>query len=120
MLRRPMARLATAATAAGVVAALGATTALATTPRSWHGPSRPIPGAFTNSSPAISSVTFPGPIGQGTIVAWRSRGRAGRILYKFRTPTFNRGHWSRLGVIPGAMTSSAPAIRDYRDPLGND
>jgi len=115
-----MARLATAATAAGVVTALGATTALAAPLASWSGPSRPIPGAFTNSSPAISSVTFPGPIGQGTIVAWRSRGRAGRILYKFRTPTFHRGHWSSLGVIPGAMTSSAPAIRGYRDPLGKD
>jgi hypothetical protein len=114
-----MARLATAVTAAGVVTALGAATAVAAPSLSWSGPSAPIPGAFTNSSPAISSVAFPGPIGQGTIVAWRGRGPAGHIFYKFRTPTFRGGHWSALGKIPG-VTSSAPAIRSYVDPLGND
>lgn len=114
-----MARLATAVTAAGVVTALGAATAVAAPALSWSGPSAPIPGAFTNSSPAISSVTFPAGGGQGTIVAWRGRGRAGHIFYKYKVPGLNGGRWSTVGDIPG-VTSSAPAIHSYVDPLGND
>src|SRR5437899_339293 len=120
MIRRPMTRLATAVAAAGTICALGAGAAAAVTPAAtWSGPSAPIPGAFTNNSPALSSVTFPGPIGQGTLVAWRGRGATGHIFYKFRTA--HRG-WSKLGEIPGAnaITNVAPAIRSYKDPLGRN
>ena len=119
MSRRSMTRLATAVTAAGTICALGAGAAVAAPAASWSGPSAPIPGAFTNNSPALSTVAFPGPIGQGTLVAWRGRGAAGHIFYKFRTP--HRG-WSKLGEIPGAnaITNVAPAIRGYKDPLGRN
>jgi hypothetical protein len=119
MLRRSMTRFATAATAAGTICALGAGAAAAVPAASWSGPSAPVPGAFTNNSPALSGVTFPGPVGQGTIVAWRGRGATGHIFYKYRTV----GHgWSKLGVIPGAnaITNVAPAIRSYKDPLGRN
>src|SRR5262245_44690562 len=111
MLRRPMARLATAVTAAGVVTALGAATAVAAPTPPWSGPSRAIAGAITNSTPAVSSVDCPSPIGNGTIIAWRGRGTNEHIYYKFRTPQTRR--WSTLGVIPGAATNSAPAIQLY-------
>jgi len=120
MLRRHMTRLATAVTAAGTICALGAGAAAAAPPPPiWSGPSAPIPGAFTNDSPALSNITFPGPIGQGTLVAWRGRGTAGHIFYKYRTPSRD---WSATGEIPGlnAVTSSAPAVRNYIDPLGRD
>lgn len=119
MLRRSMTRLATAVTAAGTICALGAGAATAAPAASWSGPSAPIPGAFTNNSPAISGVTFPGPIGQGILVAWRGRGATGHIFYKYRTA----GHgWSKLGEIPGgnAITNVAPAVRAYKDPLGRN
>src|SRR5262245_10125234 len=121
MLRRPMARLATAATAAGVIAALGATTALAAPLSSWSGPSRPIPGAITTSSPSVSSIDFPNPIGSGTVVVWRGRSQNEHVYYKFRTP--QTGRWSSLGVIPGAFTNSAPAVQLYeggKDPIGQN
>ncbi|HVB45552.1 MAG TPA: hypothetical protein VNF47_22990 [Streptosporangiaceae bacterium] len=68
----------------------------------------------------MSSITFPGPIGQGIIVAWRGRGRTAHIYYKFRTASFHKGRWSKPGVIPGphAVTESAAAITAYTDPLG--
>lgn len=116
MLRRPMTRLTTAVVAAGTICALGAGAAVAAPAASWSGPSRPIPGALTNDSPALSSITFPNPIGQGLVAAWRGRGIFGHIMYKYRTP-FTSG-WSHLGVVPGASTSSAPAIGAYTDPLG--
>jgi hypothetical protein len=114
-----MTRLATAVTAAGAICALGASAAFAAPAASWSGPSAPIPGAFTSNSPALSHVTFPGPIGQGTLVAWRGRGAAGHIFFKYRT--VNHG-WSKLGEIPGvnAITNVAPAVRSYKDPLGRD
>lgn len=118
MLTRPMARLATAMTAAGVVTALGAAAAVAVPSPAWSGPSRAIPGALTNSTPAVSSIDFPNPIGNGTIVAWRGRGQNEHVYYKFRTPSHR---WSTLGQIPGAVTNSAPAIQLYEggnDPLG--
>jgi hypothetical protein len=117
MLRRPMTRLATAVTVAGTICALSAGAAGAVPAASWSGPSAPIPGAFTNDSPALSNIAFTGPLGQGLLVAWRGRGAAGHIFYKYRTT----GHgWSRLGEVPGALTSSAPAIRSYKDPLGRN
>src|SRR6266852_6108778 len=82
MLKRPLSRLVSAAAAAGTVCALGASAALAAPAATWSGPSKPVPGALTNSSPALSTVTFPNPIGQGIIVAWRGRGVAGHVFFK--------------------------------------
>lgn len=115
MLRRPLARFVWAAAVAGTVCALGASAAIAAT---WSGPSKPIPGALTNSSPALSTVTFPNPIGQGIIAAWRGRGTAGHIFYKYRTNSTRE--WSQVGELGGALSSSAPAIGSYIDPLGRN
>ncbi len=121
MVRRQMTRLAIAAAAAGTVFALGASAAYAAPGSSWSGPQGPIPGAITNSTPSLSTVTFPGSIGQGVIVAWRTRGATGHIKYRFRTANFNKGHWSKVGEVPGAVaiTNVAPVIRSYTDPFGH-
>jgi len=113
MLRRPMTRLASAVTVAGTICALGAGAAVAAPTISWHGPSRPVPGAITDASPALSTITFPNSLGRTTLVAWRGTG-AGHVLYKYR----DFSHWSKLGAVPGASTSSAPAFASYTDPRG--
>src|SRR5579871_2212014 len=116
MLRRSVMRLAYGAAAAGVVCALGTGAALAAPHATWSGPSKPVPGALTNDSPALSTVAFPNPVGQGLLVAWRGRGVAGHVFYKYRTNAHLR--WSHAGVLTGALTSSAPAVASYTDPLG--
>jgi hypothetical protein len=116
MLRRPLTRLVSAVTVAGTLCAVGAGVASAAPAASWSGPSKPIPGALTNDSPALSTISFPNPIGQGVLVAWRGRGVAGHVFYKYRTNARHR--WSHIGVVSGALTSSAPAIASYTDPLG--
>jgi hypothetical protein len=116
MFRRPLTRLSAAIAVAATVCALGAGSALAAPKAPWSHPSKPVPGALTNDSPALSPVTFPSPIGQGLMVAWRGRGTFGHVFYKYRTPT--KHGWSKKGEIPGALTSSAPAIGFYTDPLG--
>jgi hypothetical protein len=116
MLRRPLTRLVSAVSVAGTVCAVGAGAAFAAPAGTWSGPSRPIPGVQTNSSPALSTVTFPNPVGQGIIVAWRGRGAAGHIFYKYRTNSTH--HWSHDARLGGALTSAAPAVGSYIDPLG--
>jgi hypothetical protein len=116
MFRRPMRRLAVAAAAAGTICALGATAASAAPHATWSG-GRTVPGAITNDSPTVSSISFPVAHGQGQIVGWRGRGSTGRILYKYKVPGLHKGHWSATGRVPGT-TSSAPAFGSYRDPLG--
>lgn len=117
MFRRPMTRLAITATAAGTICALGAGAASAAPHASWSGP-RLVPGAITNNSPTISSITFPVVHGQGHIVGWRARGVSGPILYKYKVPGLHKGHWSATGKVPG-NTSSAPAFASYTDPFGH-
>src|SRR5262249_52868031 len=116
MLRRPLTRFVSAAAVAGTICAMGAGAAVAAPNATWSGPSKAVPGAQTNSSPALSPVTFPNPIGQGLIVAWRGRGVAGHIFFKYRTNSTQE--WSRLGELSGALTSSAPAIGSYTDAPG--
>src|SRR5690349_18765906 len=118
MLRRPLMRFVAAASAAGTICALGASAASAAQAATWSGPSKPVPGALTNSSPALSKVAFPNPIGQGLLVAWRGRGSVGHIFYKFRTNTTQR--WSHSAEVPGALSSAAPAVGSYIDPLGRN
>src|SRR5215472_14204944 len=114
-MRRPTSRLTAAVAVAGAICALGATAAVAAPRAGWAPPLPPVPKAFTNETPALSSVTFPNPIGQGTIVAWRGEGALGRIFFKYRTAALH--HWSALASIPGALTSSPPAIASYTDPF---
>lgn len=116
MFRRPITRLAITAAAAGTICALGAGAAIAAPHATWSGP-RTVPGAITNDSPAVSSITFPVARGQGQIVGWRGRGSSGAIHYKYRVPGLNKGRWSATGRVPGS-TSSAPAFASYIDPIG--
>ncbi|HUC57039.1 MAG TPA: hypothetical protein VMA95_06535 [Streptosporangiaceae bacterium] len=122
MFRRPMTRLALAAAAAGTICALGASVAYAAPSATWSGPKGPVPGAITNDTPAISSITFPGPGGTGLIVGWRQRAVAGHIFYKYKAPGINKGKWSAKFELPGstAITSSPPVFRSYIDPYGKD
>lgn len=117
MVRRPMTRLAVAAAAAGTICALGASAASAAPHSTWSGP-RTVPGAITNESPGVSSITFPVARGQGQIVGWRGRSSSGPIFYRYRVPGLNKGNWSATGRVPGS-TSSAPAFGSYRDPRGD-
>jgi len=113
-----MTRLAIMAAAAGTICALGASAASAAPPGTWSG-GRTVPGAITNDSPAVSAITFPVPHGQGQIVGWRARGATGRILYKYKVPGLNGGHWSATGRVPG-NTSSTPAFASYMDPFSRN
>jgi len=112
-----MTRLAVTAAAAGTICALGAAAASAAPHASWSG-GRTVPGAITNDSPTVSSITFPVARGQGQIVGWRGRGASGPILYRYKVPGLHKGHWSATAKVPGT-TSSAPAFASYRDPFGN-
>jgi hypothetical protein len=122
MFRRPMTRLAITVAAAGTICALGASSALAAPAAGWSGPKGPVPGAITNDTPAISSITFPGTGGTGLIVGWRQRATVGHIFYKYKTPGLNKGKWSATSELPGstAITSSAPVFRSYIDPYGHN
>ena len=117
MFRRPMTRLAITAAAAGTICALGASAASAAPHATWSGP-RIVPGAITNDSPTISSITFPVARGQGRIVGWRGRSASGPIFYKYKVPGLHKGRWSATGRVPGD-TSSAPAFASYIDPFGH-
>jgi len=122
MFRRPMTRLAIAAVAAGTICALGASAAMAAPSVPWSGPKGPVPGAITNDTPAVSSITFPGTGGTGVIVGWRQRANAGHIFYRDKSSGINKGKWSKLAELPGAnaVTSSAPVFRSYIDPYGRN
>jgi|SRR5580658_5150337 hypothetical protein len=117
MFRRPMTRLAIAAVTAGTICALGAGAASAAPSATWSGPKGPVPGAITNDSAGISSIQFPVADGLGTIVGWRPRGNSGPVYYKYKVAGLNKGKWSKLGRVPGADTSSAPAFGYYQDAL---
>jgi hypothetical protein len=121
MLRRPMARLATAVAVTGAVCALGASTAFAAPAGSvWTRPSKPIAGTVTHDSPGASFISFPNGAhspGSGIAVAWRGPGTAGHIFIKYRTPKTR--HFSKTTEVPGALTSSAPAIASYTNQLGS-
>jgi hypothetical protein len=120
MFGRQMTRLAVGVAAAGTICALGAATALAAPAAPWSGQKGPVPGAITNDTPSVSSITFPGKLGSGQLAAWRTRGTSGHIFYKYKVATLNKGHWSAKFELPGsaAVTSSAPVFRPYVDPSG--
>jgi hypothetical protein len=117
MLSRSMSRLATAVAAAGTVCALGAASAAAATPGAWSGRTGPVPHAFTNATPAMTSVSFPGHAAVDTLVAWRGQ-RGAHVFYEYtKSPNLNGG-WSQRAFIPGARSSAGPSIGSYVDPLG--
>lgn len=119
MLNRSMSRLATAVAAAGTVCALGAASAAAAAPASWSGRTGPVPHAFTNATPAMTSVSFPGHAAIDTLVAWKGQ-RGAHVFYEYtHSPTLNGG-WSRLASIPGARSSAGPSVGSYVDPLGRE
>jgi hypothetical protein len=115
-----MTRLAFGVAAAGTICALGVSAASAAPNAPWSGQKGPVPGAITNDTPSLSSITFPGHLGSGKIVAWRQRATPGHIFYKFKVATLHHGRWSASFELPGlaAVTSSAPVFRSYVDPSG--
>ena len=120
MLRSPKSRLASAVAVAAAVCALGAATATAAaaapTPLGpWSGRQGPVPHAFTNASPSMTSVLFPGSANFRTLVAWK--GQAGAHVFYEYTPA-GTSRWSGLASIPGARTSAAPSVAAYTDPAG--
>jgi hypothetical protein len=118
MLNRSMSRLATAVAVAGTVCALGAASAAAA-PSGWSGRTGPVPHAFTNATPAMTSVTFPGHAAVNTLVAWKGQ-RGAHVFYEYTaSPTLSRG-WSRLAFIPGARSGAGPSVASYIDPRGRE
>lgn len=120
MFSRSMTKFAIAAAAAGTICAFGAATAFAAPSATWSGPKGPVPGAITNSTPTISSITFPGSVGSGTIVGWKSRGNSGNVFYKYKAAKLNKGKWSKKFQLAGANASSGPVFRPYVDPTGHN
>ncbi len=120
MLRTPKSRLASAVAVAAAVCALGATTAASAAPAPsgpWSGRVGPVPRAFTDATPAMTTVSFPHSPNFRTLVAWK--GQAGKHVFYEYSPA--GGHaWSRLAGIPGAKTSAAPSVASYTDPNGRE
>lgn len=111
MLHRSKSRLAVAA-AAGTVCALiaaGAAAAAPTPPWSKHNPA--VPGAFTNTTPALSEIQVRGEI--GTFLAWKGQFN-NKVQYKYRL----NGKWHATHVIPGAFTNTSPTAALFATKLG--
>jgi hypothetical protein len=118
MLNRSMSRLATAVAVAGTVCALGAASAAAATP-GWSGRTGPVPHAFSNATPAMTSVTFPGHAAVNTLVAWKGQ-RGAHVFYEYTASPTLSGGWSKLAFIPGARSGAGPSVASYIDPLGRE
>jgi hypothetical protein len=119
MLNRSMSRLATAVAVAGTVCALGAASAAAaaTPGSSWSGRTGPVPHAFTNATPAMTSVSFAGHA--ATLVAWKGQ-RGAHVFYETTSSPHLSGGWSALASIPGAHSNAGPSVGSYVDPLGHE
>lgn len=116
MFKRHTTRLAATVVAAGAICALGAASAYAA-PAGWSGRIGPVPRAFTNASPALTTVTFGSSSQNQTLVAWKGDGNA-HIFYQ-ASPTIGvKKSWSPKVAIPGAASTAAPAVASYRDPNG--
>jgi hypothetical protein len=115
MLRRT--RLVAAVAAAGTICALGAASAASAT--GWSGRIGPVPRAFTNAAPALTTVSFGNSTQTQTLLAWKAQG-GGHIFYQ-ASPTIGvKSSWSAKAEIPGARSDSAPSIASYRDPNGRN
>lgn len=117
MLKRPTLRLAATVVAAGAICALGATSAMAA--GGWSGKIGPVPRAFTNAGPSVTTVFFGNSAKVQTMVAWKSQSNQ-HIFYE-ASPTIGvRKSWSAKAEIPGASSTQAPSISSYRDPNGRN
>src|SRR5579859_3175457 len=119
MFSRSMTKLAIAAAAAGTICTVGAGAAFAAPSAGWSGPKGPVPGAITNNTPTISSISFPGRIGPGVIAGWRARGNSGNVFFKYRAAGLHKGKWSKKFTLAGANAGSGPVFRPYTDPSGH-
>jgi hypothetical protein len=117
MLKSHTTRLAAAVVAAGAICALGAASASASS--TWSGRIGPVPRAFTNASPALTTVTFGGSSQNQTLVAWKGQGNA-HIFYEASPAIGVKKSWSKQASIPGAASTKAPAVATYRDPNGRE
>jgi len=118
MLKRPTLRLAATVVAASAICALGAASASAVT-AGWSGRIGPVPRAFTNAGPSVTTVSFGASPQVQTLVAWKGQGNA-HIFYE-ASPTIGvKGSWSAKAEIPGAASTQAPSISSYRDPNGRN
>lgn len=110
-MRLKKSRLLAVAAAAGTVCALGtAGVALAGPLTHWTGGKNPVPGAFTNATPALAQYYNNSNL-PGTFIAWKAQ-RGGAIYYRATA-----GGKTTSGTIPGAQTSAGPAAAFYPDPL---
>jgi hypothetical protein len=112
MLNRTMCRMAVATAAAGTVCVLGAASASAVPASSWSGPAT-VPGASTNTSPALAEVSVTNAV-HGTLVAWKGQFN-NKVHYRVHT-----SKWLKTEVIPGASTNTGPAVGGYRDGNGRN
>lgn len=110
-------RLVVAVAAAGTLCALGAASAASAS--GWSGRIGPVPRAFTNASPALTTVPFGNSTQTQTVVAWKNQG--GTRIFWEASPTIGvKSSWSPKAEIPGAVGASAPSIASYRDPNGRN
>jgi hypothetical protein len=112
-MRLTKSRLLAVAAAAGTVCALGTGVALAGSLTYWTGGKNPVPGAFTNASPALAQY-FNNSNVPGTFIAWKAQ-RGSAIYYRATA-----GNKTTTGAIPGAKTSDGPAAAFYPDPLSKN
>jgi hypothetical protein len=113
-MRLTKSRLLAVAAAAGTVCAMGtAGVALAGSLTNWTGGKNPVPGAFTNATPALAQY-FNNSNVPGTFIAWKAQ-RGGAIYYRATA-----GGKTTAGAIPGAETSAGPAAAFYPDPLSKN
>lgn len=109
-MRHSKSRLVAAAAVAGTVCALGtAAAALAGPVTHWSGGKNPVPGAFTNATPALAQF-YNNTNVAGTFIAWKGR-RDNAVYYRA-----SAGGKTTSGSIPFAATSAGPAAAFYPDP----
>jgi hypothetical protein len=114
MMRHSKSRLVTAAAVAGTVCALGtAGAAFAGPVTHWTGGKNPVPGAFTNATPALAQFYNHNNVA-GTLIVWKGQ-RNNAVYYRA-----SAGGKTTSGAIPHAATSAGPAAAFYPDPLSNN
>jgi hypothetical protein len=118
MLKRTY-KLAAAVAAASTICALGAASMAGATTTGWGPRLGPVPGAFTNASPAVTGVTFGTSAQNQTLVVWKGDGNA-HIWYSATPALGVKKDYSVKAEIPGASSTVAPGIAAYRDPNGRE
>jgi hypothetical protein len=111
MLHRSKSMLAVAAAAGTVCALVAAGAALAAPASPWSKSNPAVPGAFTNTTPALSQIQVNGRL--GTFLAWKGQ-FDNKVQYKYRL----NGTWHATKVIPGAFTNTSPSAALFATKLG--